>query len=650
MNIISLNDISYVTPPNNGSDSNPTKNCYFQIYSSQTNTKPNIKKRDRLSINSLSEEKKIKQVRYDEDPFAYAIEINDRALFKQLILEGKIPKFGIKESEFIHDLFEEIILNCLGKEDNEKFLILLIKNRLLPFSRLSNGGLALAHLIKHGSESLITQIKETYKLDDQSKDHLLFIHQSGIDSWNSMNLIFASKQKSLIMESSEILIEKGMGEIGEFLGDIKSELKKRKKTANEIIQKEKNKINDYISINYFLDDNKITCKREVDEYVLNDILSLSIQNKDPLQVGYFLGRNAGFDKNTGVNISKTNLLLDKHIKEIDGYENFIPLRYEGGWSGNQALIVTEALSDILRDLRNSHTITTIQQDILLQKICVEAIKGLSLFARWHIEIMCERDPKIIADEIIGFLQKPNLDHMILIPVGTKNHALCLCIERLKSNKYRATIINTGLGLKDNHPHDELTDLFQTWLSINGIEEEKLYDPEIWIKFIKAKRSDDISRTYDCFKGLGSLSEKSNPELYAKPQFRGTCSGSVIVKLLRYLICDRISGSNYNKLGAYKLFRAKLNQKIGLKNFEYIDLEIQDLVKRKVEKANSLVNLASHAKTDEFYNKKFDKLVDGLKYYGEHLIANSFKLFKVKLKMERVYLLHMMNKILSSNEI
>lgn len=200
-----------------------------------------------------------------------------------------------------------------------------------------------------------------------------------------------------------------------------------------------------------------------------------------------------------------------------------------------------------------------QEEVIARRVA-ERFKGLQKISKDVEDIEVKRG-KIRPEELSWSLVKDVKDlprgEKMLLPGGTKSHAMLYEIERQMDGYLKFTIINTGKGLSENHQY----------VRRNGevkfnpkYEHSGILDSSLNARFFKdlidiqTQRDHGVQEIYGLLNGKGSLyNERQNEEKFIKTQKLGTCTHKVLSTYLKIQYSEAGRAKGFQKLKVVSKF-------------------------------------------------------------------------------------------------
>ena len=370
------------------------------------------------------------------------------------------------------------------------------------------------------------------------------------------------------------------------------------------------------------------------KYNLEDVIQLCINEKKYSLLPFVMGElSLNVTKETGVYKPLFHFLLDKTFKEAE--------QYRGGTIADHAIILAQALNEYL--LQDEKSITP-EEAQLIKTVLPPLIQSLGFCAHWAERKSSEKDLEIFSHEIVKFINDPKTNSPILIPTGCLDHGVSIGVEVSPDRKTASLIVyNTGRGLL-KHARLERTNRYQTAFKIHDIPIVDLSQANLWKAVLNATKEKSIEPLYQIIHRLGKngkIAEPSkNPFDYEQKQMEGTCSAQVSMAFVRHQVLKQIPGSELEKMGLYKILKARTIIQITNPRLSKVTGKIQGASTRKLSKLAADLKLFEDMKKEQSYEQHKTTLFEILKQMGEQSFLKGLETYTPTTDVEKYALLRL----------
>lgn len=300
--------------------------------------------------------------------------------------------------------------------------------------------------------------------------------------------------------------------------------------------------------------------------------------------------DASYDKNPKPYHAANKIahfLLDKAI--IAPLHGAVRLEkhYQGGQTGEMALVVKTALTEASKEPLLPHVIT-------------EELIAL-------LEGVVNSDANNVSSKISAM----QVGAKLLIPFSTSTHAVSVLIEKISPDKGRIVIYNTGasVNLHERWQVDETAQLgepaqYQTFFQVDDISWNEL-EANDWFSDLQRLKTQDLklNQLYEKYEALGVKHPRSTDrEDYESIQLHGTCSAQNLMAFIRHQTMTKTEGSKVEKKAAYKAIKAHMLHRFGEKELSLSTLHptIHFLGEKKLAKTAGELRMCTIAESSQAF--------------------------------------------------
>ncbi len=277
---------------------------------------------------------------------------------------------------------------------------------------------------------------------------------------------------------------------------------------------------------------------------------------------------------TDPNVMLSQLLLDKTW-------NFENTPYDIGSNLSET---TSLLFELLTKVSQGLSDPLLQGEKAL--VDHDLLPLLSQCALW--DQLSEANEKDLGKEIAWRMAKLQIGERILLPTGDKTHATLLLVEKTSGASAILTLYNTGSGLgkKRRYP-DSLK--YQTYQQFESVPLSSLSSPYDWDWLFALKRTArNMDRVHEHIfgklcRGGAEVPLSQNPIDYEDRQWGESCAMQAPMAFLRHQFITRCNGTKLENYASYKIVKAMLLPQAAKSRNGQVNVEIQGLVKRPLEK-------------------------------------------------------------------
>ncbi|GAB4232776.1 MAG: hypothetical protein Tsb0021_11520 [Chlamydiales bacterium] len=471
-----------------------------------------------------------------------------------------------------------------GKYD-EQIVQSMLDRGFLPLIMSDNDQSILGEIIDktetiHLSDHLVEKLKETYQ--KIPLEEFAYLYQILFSIKDNEDITSLLKNYSKMQESLKKLKEQQFPHIYFVEKNIKKELK------NEMT-----KVENYLRIKTQLEEDESV------DYVDKDLHELLMEEFVRENRWELIPRLQRKRMNvTKEFISKkitAHLVMDKlYFENMEMYTGFI------------SSFTANALLRTINRLKVPENI-----DIPKLKEIAEQIKEevTPLLEEYIIESsMRDSSPLVLSQRVQEKLENLTAGSSLLVPTGCSGHATSLLINKNSDGSFSLTHYNTGKGVMEWHPQWEKTNRYQTFLTIDNIPEESIFDPKAWDDLFEySLNSLDIENVYRILiDKLGADGIKAMPsgveEDYEAKQASGTCAMQSLMAFLRHRIMSLADATPAEKEAIYKLYKNQLFSQFLLDHLSDLDENIKSNLVTMMEKLKADLLLVELVKTPEEYSK------------------------------------------------
>lgn len=321
------------------------------------------------------------------------------------------------------------------------------------------------------------------------------------------------------------------------------------------------------------------------------------------------------------------------------------LPFHGGMIYENGTVLVRAINETLEMLQEQ------PKEIVdsFQSFVDRMVEPLTICTKWSYKSSSPTTYREIVEQISQI--SPN--RPILIPISIAQHSMSMLVEYTEEGKVHLTFFNTGAGLK-HHPRWKGTNLYQTFLSIEGVDKAHLADPAIWEDLFKLCAStNSVDPIYDYFfkvlgQGLKVSPPSDNQEDYEQKQFQGTCSAQNLMASVRYVIMQSNRGTPSERLAVYKILKANFLKVLGGQIHSKLDDTIQDIGQKKLQKQEAVLYLAKVAADENAFKETLAKITETLSQLGEMEIAEGLQIEAPNTTFARFHLLRIGSKTIAEH--